>query len=291
MQTFDTAPRSARADEIAYEAILAQVDAATRVALVTFNRPDKRNAMNPRLTEEMDDVLERLRYEDRVRVLVLTGAGKAFCSGMDLKEFFLALNDKPDELERIQRLSCEWRGRKLRYYPKATIAMINGYCFGAAFSTVEGCDLAFAAESAMFGLSEINFGLFPGGPVSKSMANILRPRDALYYGMTGRPFTAKRAQEIGFINEAVPDEALYAEVMALAAELAAKEPHAMRATKETYRRSVGMEWDTALDYAVVRQHAITYQQSGAWLNTGVGEFLKGDFRPGFETNANLGKNS
>lgn len=291
MPAFDTAPRSVLADGVDYEAILVSIDPATRVAVVTFNRPDKRNAMSPRMTEEMDDVLERLRADDRVGALVLTGAGKAFCAGMDLKEFFLALNDKPHEMERIQRMSCDWRGRTLRYYPKATIAMINGFCFGAAFSTVEGCDLAFAAESAQFGLSEINFGLFPGGPVSKSMANILRPRDALYYGMTGKPFDAKRAESIGFINAAIPDADLTTEVMTLAAELAAKDPYAMRATKETYRHSIGMEYDTAVDYAIVRQHAITYQQSGAWMDTGIGDFLKGDYKPGLESNANLGTRS
>jgi feruloyl-CoA hydratase/lyase len=289
--TFDTASRAVLAEEVAYEAILAQVDETTRVAVVTFNRPEKRNAMSPRMTEEMDDVLERLRYDDRVGAVVLTGAGGSFCAGMDLKEFFLALNDKPGEMERIQRMSCDWRGRTLRYYPKATIAMVNGYCFGAAFTTVEGCDLAFAAESATFGLSEINFGLFPGGPVSKTMANLLRPRDALYYGMTGKPFGAKRAQEIGFINEAFPDDQLQSEVMTLAAELAAKDPFAMRATKETYRHSIGMEWEAAVDYAIVRQNALTYQQSGAWMKTGIGDFLKGEFRPGFESNANLGKKS
>jgi feruloyl-CoA hydratase/lyase len=288
VQAFDVSPRSVPADGVAYETILATIDATARVALVTFNRPEKRNAMSPRMTEEMDDVLERLRYEDRVGAVVFTGAGKAFCAGMDLKEFFLALNDKPNEMERIQRMSCEWRGRTLRFYPKATIAMINGFCFGAAFTTVEGCDLAFAAESAQFGLSEINFGLFPGGPVSKTMANLLRPRDALYYGMTGAPFSAKRAQEIGFINEALPDDALTVRVMTLAAELAAKDQFAMRATKETYRHSIGMEWDTAVDYAIVRQHAVTYQQSGAWMNTGIGDFLKGEYRPGLESNPNLG---
>jgi trans-feruloyl-CoA hydratase/vanillin synthase len=288
---FATAPRSVLADGVDYEAILVSIDPATRVAVVTFNRPDKRNAMSPRMTEEMDDVLERLRADDRVGALVLTGAGKAFCAGMDLKEFFLALNDKPQEMERIQRMSCDWRGRTLRYYPKATIAMINGFCFGAAFSTVEGCDLAFAAETAQFGLSEINFGLFPGGPVSKSMANLLRPRDALYYGMTGKPFDAKRAESIGFINAAIPDADLTAEVMTLAAELAAKDPYAMRATKETYRHSIGMEWDAAVDYAIVRQHAITYQQSGAWMDTGIGDFLKGDYKPGLESNTNLGTRS
>ena len=81
----------------------------------------------------------------------------------------------------------------------STIAMVNGYCFGGAFAIVEGCDLAIAAEEATFGLSEINFKGFPGGAVSKSLANLLRPRDALLYAMTGRRFDGKTAASIGLV--------------------------------------------------------------------------------------------
>jgi trans-feruloyl-CoA hydratase/vanillin synthase len=117
------------------------------IATVTFNRPEKRNAMNPTLHREMTDLLENLRYDEEARVIVLTGAGPAFCAGMDLKEFFSDLKSSdPAEYDRVTRIAVEWRGRTLRYYPKPTIAMINGYCFGGAFSIVEGCDLAIAAE-------------------------------------------------------------------------------------------------------------------------------------------------
>jgi trans-feruloyl-CoA hydratase/vanillin synthase len=95
---------------------------------------------------------------------------------MDLKEFFYDLKGKkPKEYDRIYRLLQEWRGRTLRFFPKPTIAMINGYCFGGAFPNVECCDLAIAADEAQFGLSEINFGLFPGGHVSKTLANLFPP--------------------------------------------------------------------------------------------------------------------
>ena len=114
---------------------------------------------------------------------------------MDLKQFFVDLKDNPPEFDRIFRIATEWRFRTLRYYPKPTIAMVNGYCFGGAFSIVEGCDLAFAAKEATFGLSEINFKHYPGGSVSKSLANLFRPRDALFYGMTGRTFKGDRAAE------------------------------------------------------------------------------------------------
>ncbi len=192
------------------------------IATITLNRPDKRNAMSPVLHHEMTEVLARLRTDDAVRCLVITGAGDAFCAGMDLKEYFIALKDDPAEYKRVWNQAVEWRARTLRHYPKPTIAMINGFCFGGAFSLVEGCDLALAAEDATFGLSEINFKLFPGGCVSKSLANLLRPRDALWYGMTGRPFDGIEAARIGFINQAVPRAELLSETMQLAAELAAE---------------------------------------------------------------------
>ena len=96
----------------------------------------------------MTAVLEELRSDNAARVIVITGAGDVFCAGMDLKEFFVALKDKPAEYEAVWRMAVEWRGRTLRYYPKPVIAMVNGFCFGGAFSIVEGCDLAFAAEDA-----------------------------------------------------------------------------------------------------------------------------------------------
>src|SRR6185312_12112856 len=209
--------------------------------------------------------------------------------GMDLEEFFAENFEKQGEFDRLYHICCEWRGRTLRNYAKPTIAMVNGACFGGAFSIVEGCDLAIAAESAKFGLSEINFGTFPGGPVAKTVSNIFRPRDAMYYGLTGRPFEAKIAQEIGFINYAVPDAELRENVTALAKEIAAKNPEAAKATKEAYRYTLGMDWDTALHYAFVRNQALTYNQKGAWLNKGVKDFASGKFRPGLENHPDLGK--
>jgi trans-feruloyl-CoA hydratase/vanillin synthase len=289
MPAFEAVRRTEPVDGVTYDTLLIEVDPQSGVTVLTLNRPDKRNAMNPRLHEEITDALDRLQYDERVRVLVITGAGKAFSAGMDLEEFFAEHYERPGEFDRMYQVCSDWRGRTLRNYAKPTIAMVNGPCFGGAFSIVEGCDLAVAAESAKFGLSEINFGIFPGGPVAKTLANIMRPRDAMYYALTGKPFAAKVAQEIGFINYAVPDAELRENVMALAAEIGAKNPEAARATKEAYRYSLDMNWDAALHYAFVRQQALTYRQKGAWLDTGVKDFVEGKYRPGLESHPGLGK--
>jgi trans-feruloyl-CoA hydratase/vanillin synthase len=260
-----------------YQTLLIEVDEG--IGWLTFNRPNKKNAMNPQLHLDMAAALEELRYNPDVRVVVVSGAGNSFCSGMDLKEFFTDLKDQPVEYDRILRVATEWRGRTLRYFPKPTIAMVNGYCFGGAFS-IEGCDLAIAADEATFGLSEINFKHFPGGAVSKAIANLLRPRDALWYGMLGRPFDGKVAEKIGLVNLSVPLEKLREETRVVARELAAKDPWALKATKDAYRHSLDMPWDAAMNYSSAKEMELALRQKDAWRLEGIGDFLAGKYRPG-----------
>jgi len=263
------------------------IEKADGVALVSFNRPDKKNAMNPQLHEDMTAALEELRYDDDARVLVITGAGDSFCAGMDLKEVFHVLKDQPARYDRVIRLATEWRGRTLRYFPKPTIAMVNGYCFGGAFSIVEGCDLAIAAEEATFGLSEINFKGFPGGSVSKSLANLFRPRDALFYGLTGRRFDGKAAANMGFVNYAVPLARLKEETMAVARDIAAKDPSALRATKEGYRFSLEMTWEASMNYTNAKEEELQTRQRVGWKDTGVRDFVEGKFKPGLQSHETI----
>ena len=264
-----------------YETLL--VDVADHVATISLNRPNKRNAMNPALHRDMMAALEALRYDPEARVVVITGVGESFCAGMDLREFFTDLKDDLAEFDRVTRIAVEWRTRTLRYYPKPTLAMVNGYCFGGAFSIVEGCDLAIAAEEATFGLSEINFKLFPGGSVSKSLANLFRPRDALWYGMTGRTFNGAEAARIGFVNIAVPAARLREETMEVAREIARKDPWALKATKDGYRFSLEMSWEAAMNYSAAKEAELVLRQKDAWRSEGIGDFLQGKYKPGLES--------
>lgn len=266
---------------MSYETLL--LDKADGVATITLNRPAKRNAMNPLLHREMTALLESLRNDPETVVVVITGAGDVFCAGMDLKEFFIALKDKPSEYETVWKMAVEWRTRTLRYFPKPVIAMINGYCFGGAFSIVEGCDLAYAAQEATFGLSEINFKLFPGGSVSKSLANLMRPRDALYYGLSGDTFDGNEAARIGFINKAFPKASLRDDVMAIARKIASKDTHALRATKEGYRFSLEMSWEAAMNYSMAKELELVQRQNDAWRKEGIKDFLDGKYKPGLES--------
>src|SRR5215475_5220079 len=267
-------------NQMSYQTLL--IEKSAGVALVTLNRPEKKNAMNPQLHEDMTAALEELRYDDEARVLVITGAGDTFCAGMDLKEVFHGLKDQPARYDKVIRLATEWRGRTLRHFPKPTIAMVNGYCFGGAFAIVEGCDLAVAAEEATFGLSEINFKGFPGGAVSKSLANLLRPRDALFYAMTGRRFGGQVAADIGFVNVSVPLARLREETLQVAREIAGKDPHALRATKDAYRFSLEMTWEASMNYTGAKEMELHHAQDVGWRDEGIGDFVKGKFKPGLE---------
>lgn len=264
-----------------YETIRVEVEDG--VAVLTFDRPAKKNAMNPRMHEEVVAALESLRYDRAAKVLVFTGAGDAFSSGLDLKEYFVDLKDKPDEYDRINRIATEWRGRTIRYFPKPTIAMVNGWCFGGALTVVEACDLALAAEDATFGLSEINYKNFPAGSVTRALVNVMRPRDYLWYTLTGRPWDGRKAAEIGLVNLAVPRATLRDETLAIAKEIAAKDPSALQAAKETYRFSLGLEWDAAMNFSNAKFAQHVKRQNDALRSEGIGDFLEGKYRPGVES--------
>src|SRR5262245_40472789 len=203
------------------------------IAWITLNRPDKRNAMNPDLNDEMVRVLDTLEIEPAAKALVLTGAGDSFSAGMDLREYFRALDDLPyDQQMQRRRSAWNWQWRMLMNYSKPTIAMVNGWCFGGAFTPLVACDLAIAAEDAQFGLSEINWGIIPGGNVTRAVVATMRHRDAMYYVMTGNTFDGRKAAEMGLVNEAVPKSKLRERTRALALELTGKNPTVLRAAKQ-----------------------------------------------------------
>ena len=261
-----------------------RIDVQDKIAKVILNRPEKKNAMNPQLHRDMTAALDALRYDDQVAVLVLTGAGNSFCAGMDLKAFFHELKGgNAPEYDRVFRMATEWRGRTLRYYPKPTIAMVNGFCFGGAFSIVEGCDLAVAADEATFGLSEINFRMFPGGSVSKTLANLFRPRDALLYAMSGRTFDGRKAADMGFVNSSVPLARLEEETMALARDISGKDPAALKACKEGYKFSLEMSWEASMNYTAAKENEVLMAQGGGWMKEGIGDFVQGKYKPGLQS--------
>lgn len=262
-----------------------KVDVENRIGWITLNRPEKRNAMSPTLNREMIDVLETLELDDDAEVIVLTGAGDAWTAGMDLKEYFRETDGKPEiTQERIRRDCSQWQWKLLRMYSKSTIAMVNGWCFGGAFSPLVACDLAIAAEDAVFGLSEVNWGIPPGNLVSKAVADTMGHRQALYYIMTGETFTGAQAAGMGLINKAVPKAQLREEVTKLAQNLLEKNPVVLRYAKQGFKRCRELTWDQNEDYLYAKTDQSNYRDPEKGRKEGLKQFLDDKtIKPGLQS--------
>jgi len=262
-----------------------KVDVENGFGWITLNRPEKRNAMSPTLNREMIDVLETLELDDDAQVIVLTGAGDAWTAGMDLKEYFRETDGKPEiTQERIRRDCSQWQWKLLRMYSKATIAMVNGWCFGGAFSPLVACDLAIAADDAVFGLSEVNWGIPPGNLVSKAVADTMGHRNALHYIMTGDTFTGKEAASMGLINKSVPKEQLREAVIELAGKLLEKNPVVLRYAKIGFKRARELTWEQGEDYLYAKTDQSNYRDPEKGRKEGLKQFLDDKtIKPGLQT--------
>lgn len=251
------------------------------IAFVTFNRPEKRNAMSPALNKRMLEVLDDLEGDERCGVLVLRGAGASWSAGMDLKEYFRDNDGKGRDVTlKSRRQSGGWWNR-LMYFEKPTIAMVNGWCFGGAFTPLVACDLAIAAEEATFGLSEINWGILPGGNVTRAVAEVMNHRDSLYYIMTGETFGGAKARDMGLVNEAVPLAELETRVRAICATLLEKNPVVLKAAKDTFKRVRNLPWDLADDYIYAKLEQMLFLDKTRGRDQGLKQFLDDkSFKPG-----------
>ena len=225
------------------------------ITWVTFNRPEKRNAMSPTFHGEMMEIMKSLESDPDTKLVILTGAGTAYSAGQDLKEYFRETDGNP-AAKAAAGANSRWRSDVLWMYNKPTITMINGFCVGGAFTHCICSDFSIAAHDATFSLSEVNWGILPGGMVSKMMSDTVRPRDAMLYAATGRPFNGKKAAEIGLINYSVPKKDLKRETLKLARELLQKNPNVLRGTKHAIRATQNMHWDAAADYLAAKQAEI-----------------------------------
>lgn len=269
-------------DDLSFETV--KVDIDNGIAWVLLNRPAKRNAMSPTVNREMMQVLDRLELREDVGVVVLSGEGEAFSAGMDLKEYFRETQGLSAVVQaRYRRAATDWMWRRLMHYPKPTIAMVNGWCFGGAFTPLVACDLAIAADEATFGLSEINWGIIPAGNVTRAVAQVMNHRDSLWYIMTGEPFDGRKAAEMGLVNRSVPLAELRAATETLARTLLEKNPTVLRHAKSAFKFVESLDWDTseAMLGAMAAASAAADPERGR--AKGMSQFLDDkSYRPGLE---------
>ena len=273
-----------------YKTVL--VEKEDGITWVILNRPEKRNAMSPQLHFDMYDAVTECEGDPETQVMIITGAGSSWCAGQDLKEYFREGDKNPQLRRQASWCSQEWRWRKLFTFPKPTIAMVNGFCFGGAFSPMIACDFAIASEDALFGLSEVNWGILPGGLVSRVVTDVLSLRDGLYHAMTGDPFDGKKAAEMRLVNYSVPADQLRDETVKLAKKLMEKNPWALRATKQAYKLVRGMDYSQAEDYLAAKGAWIKQADAERGYDEGIKQFIDDKtYKPGLGPMARVNKAS
>jgi trans-feruloyl-CoA hydratase/vanillin synthase len=251
------------------------------ITFLIMNRPEKRNAMSPQLHFDMDDAIDNLALDDQTQVLVITGAGPAFCAGQDLRLYFRGTDSDPKLYYQAHEASDNWRWLKLTRFPKLTIAMVNGYCFGGGLTQMAACDLAISADEALFGASEVNWGIIPGGNVSWILTQLMSYRHAMHYAITGDTFDGKTAVDIGAVNYSTPLINLREETIKLAHKMMDKNPLAVRYTKEAIRTVRTMSEVDARDYLAAKSAQLILRDKEGGRMQGMSQFLdEKSFRPG-----------
>ena len=228
---------------MAYETIDFKADGA--VARITLNRPDRLNSFTVQMHEELRDALANLR---EARVVVLTGAGRGFCAGQDLNDRAVSPGQAVDLGETVE---LYWNPlvRTIATMPQPIIAQVNGVAAGAGANIALACDIVVAAKSAKFIESFSAIGLIPDSGGTWHLPRLAGQARALGLALTGDPLPAEKAREWGLIWKAVDDDALDAEVDAIATKLASLPPLGLAATKEMIRSS----WQYSLDEELERQ--------------------------------------
>lgn len=226
-------------------AVLACTEDAPGVVRLTLQRPDAFNALSERLLDALADALARLSADPAVRVVVIAGAGRAFCAGHDLRE--MRANPSHDYYRRLFD-RCSRVMLAIQRMPQPVIARVHGIATAAGCQLVAMCDLAVAADDARFAVSGVNLGLFcstPGVALSRNLGR----KQAMEMLLTGDMIDASQAQARGLINRAVPVERLDEEVAALAASICAKPPAAVAAGKGLFYRQLEMGIEAAYQLA------------------------------------------
>lgn len=204
-------------------------------AVITLNRPGLRNAIDMRMMEEMYDALRSIRAEPRVRAVILTGEGEAFCAGGDLGEMKRA-EDRHGFLRNLSR-SINRNTLEFRNLDIPVIGLVNGTAYGAGFCLTEVCDLVIAAEDATFNAGYVNVGLAPGCG-TYHLPRLIGLRRTMELLLLGQDITARQALEMGLINAVVPGERLREEGERLVRRIVSRPRESLRITKGAIYRSL-----------------------------------------------------
>lgn len=234
-------------------------DIAEGIATITLNRPDKRNALSPEMIELFVDALERARVSDDVDVIVITGAGDAFCFGGDVSRLGSTLDQTPLEIkhhffDRLHRVP-----KTLAKIDKPVIAAVNGIASGAGVDVALQADIRFAAQRASFHVTYTRFGLVPGNGGTYFLPRLVGDAKALELFWSTDPVDADEALRIGLVNKVFPDDEILDRTMEWARKVREKAPIPVRMTKRMVRQGARMDLESSLD--MISSHMVITRTS------------------------------
>jgi methylglutaconyl-CoA hydratase len=221
--------------------------AANGVARITLNRPDKRNAITIEMMSALSEALQRADDDGTVRVMLIRGAGKDFCAGLDLSEVLQSAEDAPSSLTSARRLGHLYTA--MRRHPKPIVAAVQGRALGGGAGIATASDLIIATESAQFGYPEVKLGFIPA-IVATMLRRAVNERQAMELALTGEPLSASRALAVGLINRVYPDTEFDASVERYVAALAEQPATAMSMSKALLYQTDGMSFEASIEAGV-----------------------------------------
>lgn len=217
------------------------------VAIITFNRPNQLNAINRQILQELSELLDRYESDGNISALVLTGNGKAFSAGADVKSNTATGEDHMTEFLSFARLTRE-TFHKIEGYKKPIIAAINGAALGGGLELALCCDLRVVSEKAKLGLTETKLGVVPGAGGTQRLPRLVGPAMAKQLIFTGNFITGDEAYRIGLANATVPREECLNKAVELAKEISARAPLAVQAAKKCIDMSLQVDLESGLNY-------------------------------------------
>ena len=239
---------------MAYETIIYTVDAG--IGRITINRPEAMNAITPGMLKELRDAVLEAGKDSKVRIIVLTGAGKAFSSGVDLK----SLGGRKLERGKVGDI-LDIPARNLitaiRSVPKVVIALVNGFCFTGAMEIMLACDLVIASEDAKIGDTHAKWGLRPTWGMSARLPRRVGFLKAKELSFTAEAISGKEAERIGLINQAVPAGNLEEALQTMARKIMANSPQSIEAYKMLYNNNETMTLEESLELEYKSEFNIT----------------------------------
>ena len=246
-------------------------EVADRIATITLNRPERMNAFTWEMTDAWAAALAEAQRDDAVHVVIVTGAGKAFCSGGDIVEHGRAPGPHAARCARRSwRATCSSIPLTLEAMDKPVIAAVNGAATGAGMDLALQCDLRFAAASARFGETYVRVGLVPGAGGTWFLPRLVGTAKALELFWTGELIDAAEAERIGIVNKVLPDDQLLSHVREVAAKIARGPQLSIRFIKRAVYQGARIDLRTSLDlisshYAVVSSSADHKEAVAAYL--------------------------